>query len=55
MGERPPFEDPELEAMAQVIEALEPFDKTVCDRILAYVKERRQRMCQDAGETDEHS
>lgn len=43
MAERPQFDDPEIEAMAQVIEALEPFDATVCYRILDYVRERSRR------------
>lgn len=43
MAERSPFNDPEIEAMAQILEALEPFDTTVRRRILGYVTERLRR------------
>ncbi len=46
MSERPQFDDPEIEAMATVIEALEPFDDTIRNRILWYMKERSRGKAQ---------
>lgn len=40
MAERPKFNDPEIEAMAQVLEAMEPFNITVRGRILRYAMDR---------------
>jgi hypothetical protein len=40
MAERPQYEDPEIEALATVRDALEPFNITVRGRILRYAMDR---------------
>lgn len=40
MAERLPFDDPEIEALARVLEAMEPFDATSRGRILRYAMDR---------------